>query len=181
VGPLYIVTERFSPANCGTAWKGYLQWSNLHQLTELVSLDSMLCKPVIRELVDEDWAHIVNEDFMLSYFTDVEYLVRRAGHLRDRNLLCVYRNPATHPAGPVAASFHFGFEGYDLVEVGGGPSALTNCGGFPNAFSNEELSPHGLLPSLDRAAEVQEALRRHYPDEPHACCDLWAIFRTGAA
>lgn len=181
LGPLYIVAERFGPATSESAWNRYVHWSTLHQLTELVSLDSILCGPVIREIVDDDWPHIVNADFMFHFFTDLDYLVRRVGHLRERNLLCVYKNPASHPDGPTTNQFRFGFEGYDLVEVGAGPSALVNCGGFRRAFSNDELSVHGLLPSLARASEVQRSLRREYPDEPHASCDVWAIFRADAA
>ena len=180
MGPLYIVTARFGPTGAGPAWERYLEWSSLHQLTEVVSLDSMLCEPIISDLADDDWAHVVNEDFMTSYFTDLDHLVRRVGHLRDRNLLCVYRNPEAHPDGPGTTSFHFRFEGFDLVEAGGGPSALTNCGGFPKAFSNDELSEHGLLETLERANDVRRALQQHYPEERHAVCDVWAIFRAGA-
>jgi hypothetical protein len=67
--------------------------------------------------------------------------------------------------------------GYDLVDVQHSASALSNCGGFPHAFSNEELTSKGLLASHARAVEVQAALRRHYPQEPHADCHVWAIFR----
>lgn len=47
----------------------------------------------------------------------------------------------------------------------------------PEAFSNEELNAVGLLSIFDRAVEVQERLHELFPDEPHADCDLWAIFR----
>ena len=114
-----------------------------------------------------------------SYFTDL-HLVRRVGHLRERNLLGVYRNPGAHPDGPPPSSFEFRFEGYDLVEAGGSTSALTNGGGFPKPFSNDELSKHGLLESLQRANDVQRCLRQRYPEEPHAACDVWAIFRAAA-
>jgi hypothetical protein len=178
--PLYIVTERFGPGVPGNGWPGFLKWSGLVQMTEVVSLDSLLCGPIVREVLDADWPHIVNEDFMLNYFVDVDYLVERVGHLRDRNLLCVYLNPQFHPGPPPVMNHQFVFEGYDLMETGGGPSALTNCGGFPAAFSGAELSPHGLLSSFDRANEVRRALRQHYPDEPHASCDLWCIYRADA-
>jgi hypothetical protein len=56
-------------------------------------------------------------------------------------------------------------------------SALTNCGGFPNAFANSELSQTGLLLDFHRAFEVQQLLRAQYPDEHHANCHVWAIFR----
>ncbi len=59
-------------------------------------------------------------------------------------------------------------------------SALSNCGGFPDAFANSELTPFGLLASHARGMEVQARLREHYPDDPHADCHLWAIFRLAA-
>ena len=69
-------------------------------------------------------------------------------------------------------------EGYDLIDVMGGVSTLSNCGGFPLAFDNGELNRVGLLAALDRAHAVRAALRSNYPDEPHANCDVWAIFRA---
>ena len=71
----------------------------------------------------------------------------------------------------------FEFIGYDLVDKDSSISALTNCGGFPKAFSNGELSEKGLFRTHERSREVQEALRQQYPTEHHADCHLWAIFR----
>jgi len=174
LGPLYIVTERFDRGR-GTDWAKYIKWSQLTQLREVVSLDTILCPKVIDAVLPEDWDHIVNEDFMLDYFTDLDYLIQRAGSLRGRNLLCVYKNP---DAGAKLSDSRFALEGYDLVDVMGGISALTNCGGFPLAFENGELNAVGLLPTLDRAGVVREALLSNYPGEPHANCDVWAIFRA---
>jgi len=176
MGPLFIMTERFD-ARAGEAWHNYVAWSKLTQLTELVTLDSSLCEHVADEVLDDDWPHIVNEDFMLHYFLDLDYLLRRCGGAEGRNLLCVFRNPEDQPVSP-AGPQDFRFLGYDLIDEWSGPSALTNCGGFPLAFSNDELTNHGLLSSLRRAREVQQALRHHYPEEAHAMCDAWAIFRA---
>lgn len=176
MGPLYIVTERFDPSH-GEAWTNYIAWSQLGQLTDLVTLDSHLCPAVVGEIREEDWSHIVNEDFMLHYFTDLDYLLARSGGAVGRNLLCVFRDPETHPTPPHEGP-EFQYLGCDLVDVDGGPSALTNCGGFPLAFANSELSTHGLIRSLSRAKEVQEALRHHYPDEGHAACHVWSVFRA---
>jgi len=172
--PLYIVTERFDPAR-GADWADYISWSGLTQLREVVSLDSILCPKVIDEILQADWHHIVNEDFMLDYFTDLDYLIQRVGVLDGRNLLCVYKNPESvhNPADP-----RFELEGYDLIDVMGGVSALSNCGGFPLAFENDELNEVGLLPTLDRATAVRAALMSNYPAEPHANCDVWAIYRA---
>lgn len=176
MGPLFIVTERFDPGR-GESWSCYIAWSGLGQLTELVSLDQILCPSLVKEIRDEDWPHIVNEDFMLRYFTDLDYLLTRCGDVQGGNLLCVFRNPARQPCAP-AGRHDFRYEGCDLVDVQGDVSALSNCGGFPLAFSNGELSNHGLLASLERAQQVQRALRERYPDEPHADCDVWAVFRA---
>jgi hypothetical protein len=181
VGPLYIVTERFAPDTKGAEWEHFRTWSGISQLTELVSLDSYLCPPVVREILPDDWDHVVTEDFMLDYFLDVDHLVARAGHLRGRNLLAVYRDPPTPPEGPPTDRYRFVFEGYDLVELGGGPSLLSDCGGFPQAFALEELTTHGLLPSLDRAREVLRALHQHYPNLEHLPrCEPWAIYRAAS-
>lgn len=176
MGPLFIVTERFE-AGHGKRWHDYVAWSGLHQLTELVSLDDMLCPHVVAELQAEDWQHVKNENFMLHFFTDLDYLVGRCGGVGSRNLLCAFRDPLEPPTPP-AVAYDFRIEGYDLADVDGSTSALTNCGGFPRAFSNDELTSHGLLASLDRAIDVQRALAHHYPEEHHARCSVWALFRA---
>ena len=48
--------------------------SGLRQLEEVVSLDSSLCPTVLPDIKPEYWNHIVNEDFMLHFFTDLDYL-----------------------------------------------------------------------------------------------------------
>ena len=130
-----------------------------------------------RRILDEDWAYICRQDGMLQYFTDLDYLLRRCGGATGRNLLGVFRNPDGHPTPP-ASRHGFRFVGCDRIDSQSGPSALTNCGGFPLAFSNTELIAKGLLASLARAREVQQALVDHYPEEGHARCDVWVVFRA---
>lgn len=175
--PWFIATEKFGPQD-GKAWKKYIAGSRLHQLTELVSLDSSLCPSILasKKILDSYWPHIVNEDFMLDYFVDLDFLEGQIQQKSDFNLLCVFRNPNAEPSPSLIPS-GFNFVGYDLVEVDGGVSALTNCGGFPDVFANSELTEKGLLQTYVRAAEVQTKLRELHPDEPHANCHLWAIFR----
>ena len=72
--------------------------------------------------------------------------------------LQVFRNPSLH-LEPLSGRIAFEFLGYDLVETETATSALTNCGGFPKAFSNNELNSKGLLNSHSRAIEVQADLR----------------------
>jgi hypothetical protein len=175
--PWYIATETFTPKS-GEAWQKYVDWSGLTQLQEVVSLDGMLCPRVLGEVKADYWPHIVNEDYLLDYFVDLDFLrseVRATG-ADECNLLCVYLNPPTAPDVPAA----FELLGYDLVDTMGSASALTNCGGFDDVFDGAELSPKGLLTSHARALEVQAELRRRYPDEIHADCHVWAIAREVA-
>ena len=172
--PWYIATEKFGPQKEG--WGTYVAGSGLRQLNEVVTLDTLLCPRVLRDIKDHYRQYIVNEDFMLNFFTDFEFLVRETADIPEKNVLGVYRNPTSHPPAPSVAKFEF--IGYDLVDIWAGNSALTNCGGFPKAFSNDELSPKGLLASCERAAEVQKALRKHYSEEDHATCHVWAIYRA---
>lgn len=173
--PWFIATEPFSPED-GDRWRKYIEWSGLNQLAELVSLDSMLCPAVLDDLRNDYWAHIVNEDYMTAYFTNVDFLKGEIAAIKNCNLLCVLRNPLIHLEKSPAGGFDF--VGYDLVEAQTGVSALSNCGGFPEVFANSELSRFGLLTSFDRASQVRAELRSRYPEEPHANCDLWTLFRA---
>jgi len=173
--PWFVATEKFDKSDLG--WAKYITWSGLEQLNEVVSLDISLCPTVLPNIKTEYWNRIVNKDFFLYFFTDLEYLRIETASILRKNLLCVFRNPFTHPnAAQVPEEFEF--IGYDLVEKESGMSALTNCGGFPKAFSNEELSEKGLLRTYERARTVQDTLVREYPNEHHANCHLWTIFRS---
>ena len=172
--PWFIATETFTSHDV-EAWAKYVSWSHLNHLDEVVSLDPTLCPTVLPEIKDEYWPHIVNEDFMLNFFVDLDFLVQQLAGVNAYNLLCIYRNPEQPP--PYSMPTGFEFLGYDLVDVEGSVSALTHCGGFPDVFDNGELSSKGLLTSYTRAVQVQSELRTKHPDELHADCHLWAIGR----
>jgi hypothetical protein len=173
--PLFIATEPFDPL-VGDGWISFVQWSGLSQLTELVSLDSMMCPSVLRETKPDYWPHIVNESYMLHFFTNLPFLLNEISAVARKNLLCVFRNPSEEPKAPseIAA---FELLGYDVLDTQACASALSNCGGFPDVFSNEELTRQGLISSRVRALEIRTNLRKNHPEEHHADCDVWAIFR----
>ena len=75
--PLFIATERFGPTD-GDAWRGYCRFAKIPHLIEVVSLDQCLCPPLVREFTPEDWDRMVNLDFCLGYFYDLDYLLKRA-------------------------------------------------------------------------------------------------------
>ena len=175
MAPLFIATERFDPSD-GQKWSRYIEWAKLGELVEVVCLDTVLCPCIIQELIDEDWKHIVCEDYRLNYFRELDYLIGRIAGVSRRNVLGLYRNPDAH-INVAPAEGKFSFVGYDLIEEATQISALTNCGGFPETFSNDELNQYGLISEFDRASEVRKLLPESNPEEPHARCEMYAIWR----
>jgi hypothetical protein len=172
---LYSCVERFDPSS-GETWQNYIKWSGLTQLREVVSLDGILCPSIFQELTDEDWKYNVQEDFKTHLFSSLDHVLKRVAGNERVNILALMENP---PAEDVAsfADSRFAFRGFDLIEVQGTISALVNCGGFDTVFSNAELSEFGLITEHQRAFHIQQGLRERYPDEPHAECDVWAIWQ----
>ena len=173
--PWFIAVERFDPVS-GVGWRNYIAWSKLHHVEEVISFDAMLCSHLVEEIQDDDWPHIADVEYCQGYFTNLEFLRQKiSGRDRARtHLLCVFRNPDSRPILPSELK-DFQFCGFDLVEAATGVSALTNCGGWPE-LDNGELSRWGLIDDHVRAVELQRVLPENHPDEPHAECDVWAIF-----
>ena len=171
----FTAVETFG-SHDGEAWQKYLDFSGLRQLTEVVSLDGSLCPAMIGELIDEDWDHNVHRDRLTCLFKELDYLLSRVKNSGPRQILAVMLEPEAGSENALTDE-RFAFVGFDLLDEEGGNSALANCGGFPLAFDNEELSLHGLITDFGRAKEVQSLLRVKYPDERHARCHLWAVWR----
>ena len=172
---LYTAVERFDPAD-GERWREYVEWSGLTHLREVVSLDLMLCPTRFRDLTPGDWEHNVQEDYKIGLFHDLDHVVRRSAPAARASVLALMQNP-TEAEVRSFTDPRFVFRGFDLVELQTGVSALVNCGGFDRAFAPTELSDCGLLADHARALTVRERLRAEYPDEPHANCDVWAVWR----
>jgi hypothetical protein len=172
--PFYAAIKRFDSQH-GIGWEGYIKWANIPSLAEVVSLDLLLCPSLLDSFHDDDWDHLAPDRSGFD-FADLNYLLKRVSGFPVRNILGVLENPGSHlekfpnPNG-------FEFLGYDLVENSTRISALTNCGGFPNSFSNEELNRFGLISNFERAATIKRTLKELNPDEPHANCELYAIWR----
>jgi len=175
VEPWYIAVESFDPS-WGDNWAGYFRGARLTQLVEVITLDCGLCPHLTHDLRPEDWQHNVHEDYATCFFHDLDYLLKRVAGIEKVNILAAVRNPSQE-CSHAFSDPRFVFKGYDLIDVEGATSALTNCGGFPLAFRNDELSNCGLIVPFARAKEVQSALRQNYPDEHHADCDVWALWK----
>ena len=174
----YTARGRFGPWD-GESWRKYIEWSRLSQLAEVLS-DGVLCPSLVDVDCDEDWSHNINESFLLHCFWDLAYLRKKIPAGTEFNLVAVARNPAEEPTNWQPQP-DFVYLGSDLIEAATGVSALTNCGGFPDVFDNSEISPLGLIPGWHRAVEIQSALAKAHPEEPHARCDVWTIWRHAPA
>ncbi len=158
-------------------WAEEVKCFGLSHLEEVITLDSNLCPSVVDFTDDDrDWDHLADQDDIYGMFEDLDYLLKRIEGIAPVNILAAVRNPQadckTEFPNP-----RFTFKGYDLVDPVCSIGALTDCGGFPGVFQNEELSNVGLISDFTRAQEIQASLLEHYPDEPHAKCDVWAIWR----
>jgi hypothetical protein len=156
----------------------YIAWTGLTQLSELVSLDEILCPTVPETLTAADWEHNVHADYQTSFFRSLPYLRQRVAGEPNLNLLAVLQNPS--PAN-VERTILPGFEfaGFDLLDIHGDVSALSNCGGYDELFTGGELSDQGLLTNLERAYQVRRGLRALIPGQSHAECDVWGIWKEG--
>jgi hypothetical protein len=177
--PVFAARRRFGPHH-GERWTAWVTWSGLTQVRELISLDTTLCPTVPDSLVPEDWEHNVHADYQIANFRSLEYLARRVAGTPDLHLLALLQNPDADEVARVRLPA-FELAGFELLDIHGDVSALTNCGGFPAGFAADELNAAGLLADLRRADEVQRGLRRAYPEEPHAVCDVWAVWRPRTA
>lgn len=173
VTPAFVAVERFNPSD--PSWAKFVEWSGLTQLDELISLDSMLCAPVLKKMEDGYWSKTIHQDCFGPFFTDLSYLERATAAIADKQILCVLRNPCSSAEIPSQID-RFALSGFDLLEAQTMISALSNCGGFPDVFANSELSRCGLIERHERALAIQRDLLLKHPEESHADCDIWAIY-----
>jgi hypothetical protein len=174
----YYAVERFSPKD-NIAWNKYIEFSKLEHLKEVITLDGCLCPSII------DHSHDCNCEFVkwiddqycgAAVFNNLEWVIESVKLLESKQILLLSYEPDEYefqsfkPEG-------FTFCGFDLVDHIGGISALLNCGGFDKAFSSHDLSYQGLITNLNKARKIQELLCNEYPDEGHAQCQLWGIWR----
>ena len=171
----YTATERFDPS-IGEEWNRYIAWANLPQLKECVSLDGTHRAGELAHLIDADWEHNVHRDYCTTYFWDLDYLLKRFERVRQAvNILAISFDPPFE-VRELGIDPRFNFQGYDLIDQYQ-ISAISNCIGFDDAFRRSDVSPVGLFDTYAFARQAQKLLHERYPDEHHAQCDVWAIWK----
>jgi len=172
----YTAIERFDPNN-GERWIGYTRWLGRTDLKRVVTLDSLLCPAVVHVESGDDWEFVAKEDFMLDFFTDLGFVLRRVSGHRPSVVVAVTREPsAADVSGFSDPSFEFA--GFDVVDTQCLTSALLSSSRFPEVCKVSELSEEsGLLMSRKRAFAIRDTLRQCHPDCEKAKCYVWAIWR----
>lgn len=162
--------------NMEFSWEKYIKWSKLTHLTELVSLDGILNGLVFEPNFNsgEDWEYIITEQQMIiPFFNSLDYVLKKTKKIIHFNLLAVVKEPNEIKKD---LSNNFDFIGYDLIGMDG-VSALVNCGGFDELFLPKDLNEYGLLSEWRKAKKIQQDLRINHPDDHHAHCYLYEVWR----
>lgn len=162
---------------CGAqAWENYIQWIQLPQLVEVVSLDGGLNEDIISEKSHyvPDSA-VIDNDFITGLYTSLKFVSDEMKDFGKYNLLAVIKNP-TVECNTVNLN-DFDFVGYDLLDQDYGNSALTNCGGFYETYSPADINQFGLMDDFEKAIHTKELLITNNPVEHHADTNLFAIWR----
>lgn len=171
---IYTLRDRFT-SEMESSFEDYCRFSGFMQLTELVTLDSLMCRNLIVELCDEDWKHNIHEGFRTDWFHSADYLLNRQPLDRSRHQVIA---AAEAPVGELDCPPGFERCGYDIMDDCLGKSTLTNCGPIPEAFSPSMVNQLGLLDDGDVAFEVRDKMRTLEPDDGHlGKCEVWLVAR----
>ncbi|MBK8490221.1 MAG: hypothetical protein IPL49_04755 [Saprospirales bacterium] len=164
----------------GASWDSYITWSRLSHLTEVVSLDGMLNESLVHPDYDnaDDWDFIgVDGIYQTGFFRTVEYVLEKKELTDKFNLLAVVIDPTQDCKDIELEGFEF--VGYELLDRYYDISALTNCGGFDEAFLPNDLNTFGLIDDYEKAFDIQKRLHEKYPGVDHADTNVIAVWRHG--
>lgn len=171
---LYTIRSRFT-ADTQPGFQKYQEFSWFWDITELVTLDSIMCRQLIDDLVEEDWEHNVHKDFRLYLFRDLDYLLSRKKLDRSRHQIFAI---CERPDGTEAIPDGFERCGHDIVDSYIGNSTLTNCGPIPLAFKPTDVNTYGLIDDRELAYGIRDKMRNLKPNDPHlGACEVWLVAR----
>jgi hypothetical protein len=171
----YKAVKKFGPYD-GKAWTTYTEWTKLSHLTELISLDGILCPSVIDFDYEKDTDYLVWETDGPDGYNSLPYLKEKIAVVNPSRyrVLAVVKEPVDECEKSQLPNFNF--VGYDLVETQGYISALTNCGGFDETFLPADLNKYGLIQTYQKAYITKAELLKNNLDEEHAEFYVWAIW-----
>ena len=133
----YTARQACSPIERNDAmdWDAYMNWARLYHLKELVSLDTMLCGLAMHVDYESEelYRHmLVDNEYGTDLFDSLEFVLSKIKSKNHINLLAVVKEPNQECRDMIHNDFTF--QGYELLDEFYEISALTNCGGFDEAF-----------------------------------------------
>lgn len=160
------------------SWNDYIAWSRLYQLSELVSLDNMLNKPLVEPDYEnpDDWSYIhTYGEYTTGFFTNPEYVLGKLKNITVFNFIQASIEPEQDCS--LIPSSEYQFIGYELLDKSFDISALSNCGGFDETFLPTELNQYGLISNYTQAYDIKKRLLKNNPNEFHADTHVIAVWR----
>lgn len=171
---LYTIRERRT-STPNPRFDSFRVFSGFSHITELVTLDSMMCPDLVDELRTEDWEYNVHEEFRTELFRNAEYLLSRQPLDASKHQLIA---ALECPPAQFVVPHGFSICGHDIMDSYFGNSTLTNCGPIPEAFMPTEVNDVGLIDDRDRAFAIRDTMRQLQPDDPHlGGCEVWLLAR----
>lgn len=168
--------------NYGTgsmSWDNYIEWSKLTHLTELVSLDNSLNEVLVEVDYDSQdyWDNSVvgEREMETNCFKTLDYVLRNTKTKTRFNLLTVVIEP-DEDCKKIQLN-DYDFVGYELLDKDYFTSALTNCGGFNETFSGNDLNKLGLIDEYRKVYDIKKRLLENNPNEFHADTHVFAVWR----
>ena len=161
VNPQYILCKRYYPTLPNEKrWFG-------ESITEVISVDGAL--------FPEEEQIALSEKQAMNISIEENYQVLRVFCMLDENGILDIPDIAEQDVRG------FKFCGFDLSDFW--VSAILNCGSFmkgnylSKAFDYRELNEFGLVSDYQSAVKIRQKLMDEYPDDDHAYCAVFAIWR----
>jgi hypothetical protein len=173
---IYTARNKFTKEMDG--WSEYIKFSMLFQADEIVSLDGSLNESVFEYDINNelDFKYgIIIDMCVTNCYSNFNHVINRTIQNSNFNFLALTFEPKDDSS--LISIENFSFIGFDLMDKSHGNSALTNCGGAPDVFEDNELNMFGLLDNFDRAKTIQKELYLTCPEDFHSDTNLWAIWR----
>jgi hypothetical protein len=152
----FTIIETFSPQD-GERWTSYCAWRGV-QFERFDSIDGILRPNLFTPRSEEEWRHVVGEDFKIHFIIDRPFA--EAAHRAIGRGEVVGVGFEDHREDDPS------FLGYDILDGFCDVSLLTNWGN-DRAFLTQALGPNALVPSFEVAQCLKERILKEFSHDQH--------------
>lgn len=165
---LFTIVEDFGKTS-GEAWSSYLEWRGI-PFERFDSLDGILRPDLFTPETAEDWDHVVHENLMIGYITDLAYARRIHSSLGTGSLVGFSYSDHQDTTED--------FLGYDIIDGTCNVSLFTNWGNDVEII-NQALAPNAPVPALSQIDIIHRYLLSNYGDDNHVKdCRVTSVYST---